>query len=213
MRNKKQPEVLEVLYDFINEYMPVIAGLSDNTIRLYKATFRLLFRYLQHERDISCEDIRFRDLDATTLVSFLNWLESEQNCSIATRNVRLASLPSFAAYAQNRNHDAALIFLSSIRKIPTKETATCPRTFFTRDEVSVLLRIPDTSTKTGRRDAVLLSLMYASGARAQEICDLRVRDVLFQDKTTVLTITGKENTQSPYCSSMRTNAKTVSALV
>lgn len=191
MRNKKQPEVLEVLHDFINEYMPVIAGLSDNTIRLYKATFRLLFRYLQHERDISCEDVRFRDLDVTTLISFLNWLESAQNCSVATRNVRLASLSSFASYAQNRNYDAALIFLASIRKIPAKKTATCPRIFFTRAEISALLRIPDTSTRMGRRDAVLLSLMYASGARAQEICDLKVRDVLFQDQITTLTITGK----------------------
>lgn len=191
MRNKKESEVLEVLYDFVNEYMPVIAGLSDNTIRLYKATFRLLFRYLQHEKNISCEDVRFRDLNVTTLISFLNWLESEQNCSIATRNVRLASLSSFAAYAQNRNLDAALIFLTGIRNIPAKKTEARPRTFFTRDEVSVLLRVPDTSSKTGRRDAVLLSLMYASGARAQEICDLKVRDVLFQDKMTTLTITGK----------------------
>lgn len=191
MRNNKQPEVLEVLYDFINEYMPVIAGLSDNTIRLYKATFRLLLRYFQSERGISCEDIKFTDLDSSTIVSFLGWLESEQNCSTSTRNVRLASLSSFASYAQNRNADAALIFLVGVRKIPAKKTTVCPRTFFTRDEVSVLLRIPDISSDIGRRDTVLLSLMYASGARAQEICDLKVRDVLFQDKSAVLTITGK----------------------
>ena len=191
MKNKKQPEFMDILYDFINEYMPIVAGLSDNTIRLYKATFRLLLRYFQNERNASCETIRFRDLDRGTLISFLNWLESEQNCSIATRNVRLASLSSFAAYAQNRNSDAALIFLASIRKIPAKKTAACPRIFFTRDEVSVLLRIPDTSSTIGRRDAVLLSLMYASGARAQEICDLKVQDVLFQGQTTTLTITGK----------------------
>lgn len=107
MRNKKQAEFLNVLYDFINEYMPVVAGLSENTIRLYKATFRLLLKYFQNEQNISCEAIRFRDLDRATLISFLNWLESEQKCSIATRNVRLASLSSFAAYAQNRNFDAA----------------------------------------------------------------------------------------------------------
>lgn len=191
MKNKKQPEFLDVLYEFINEYMPIVAGLSGNTIRLYKATFRLLLRYFQNERNISCEAIRFRNLDRVTIISFLNWLESEQHCSIATRNVRLASLSSFAVYAQNRNSDAALIFLANIRKIPAKKTAACPRIFFTRDEVSVLLRIPDTSSTIGRRDAVLLSLMYASGARAQEICDLKVRDVLFQGQTTTLTITGK----------------------
>lgn len=191
MRNKKQPEVLEVLCDFINEYMPVIAGLSDNTIRLYKATFRLLLRYFQSERGISCEGMKFSYLDNTTIISFLDWLESEQNCSTSTRNVRLASLSSFASYAQNRNSDAALIFLTGVRKIPAKKAPVRPRTFFTRDEVSILLRTPDTSTDIGRRDAVLLSLMYASGARAQEICDLKVRDALFQDKSTILTITGK----------------------
>ena len=191
MRNKRQPEVLEVLCDFISEYMPVIAGLSDNTIRLYKATFRLLLRYFQSERGISCGDMKFSDLDSTTITSFLGWLETEQNCSVSTRNVRLASLSSFASYAQNRNADAALIFLAGVRKIPAKKTPVCPRIFFTRDEVSVLLRMPDTSSDIGRRDAVLLSLMYASGARAQEICDLKVRDVLFQDNATVLTIAGK----------------------
>ena len=191
MKNKNQPEFLDVIYDFINEYMPIVAGLSDNTIRLYKATFRLLLRYFQNERNASCETIRFRDFDRDTLISFLNWLESEQNCSIATRNVRLASLASFAAYAQNRNSDAALIFIASIRKIPAKKTAACPRIFFTREEVSVLLRIPDTSSNIGRRDAMLLSLMYASGARAQEVCNLKVRDVLFQGQITTLTITGK----------------------
>jgi len=35
--------------------------------------------------------------------------------------------------------------------------------------------------------------MYASGARAQEICDLTVRNVLFHDKTSTLVLTGKGN--------------------
>lgn len=193
MRTKKQPEVLELLYDFTQNYMPVIAGLSDNTIRLYKATFRLLLRFFQEVQNINAEDLMFKMLNYTAITSFLDWLEVEQQCSVATRNVRLASLSSFAAYAQIRNTDAALVFLTSVRRIPIKKTAAIPRTFFTRDEVSVLLRIPNTASKTGRRDVVLLSLVYASGARAQEICDLRVQDILFEEKKTTLTITGKGN--------------------
>ena len=42
----KQPEFLELLNTFIGEYMPLTAGLSDNTVRLYKATFRLLLTFL-----------------------------------------------------------------------------------------------------------------------------------------------------------------------
>ena len=46
MRIKEQPDFLEVLNTFINEYMRFSAGLSENTVRLYKATFRLLLNYL-----------------------------------------------------------------------------------------------------------------------------------------------------------------------
>ena len=42
----KQMEFLQLLDSYVSEYMPVIAGMSENTIRLYKATFRLLFEFL-----------------------------------------------------------------------------------------------------------------------------------------------------------------------
>lgn len=187
----KQPEFLELLNVFIQEYMPVTAGLSTNTVRLYKASFRLLLSFIYQEKGISAGNIAFRDLDRATVTDFLDWLESERKCSAATRNVRLAALSSFASYAQDRNADAALVFLAGVEKIPGKKTPESPRIFFTREEVSVLLRMPDQVSDTGRRDAVMLSLMYASGARAQEICDLRVRDVLFEQENAVLTITGK----------------------
>lgn len=191
MRNKRQPEVLEVLSDYIQEFMPYIAGLSENTIRLYKATFRLLFAYLIDKKNLMPENVTFQILNYETIVGFLDWLETEKKCSVATRNVRLASLSSFANYAQNRNLDAALVFLTTIKKIPDKKAAVGPRTFFTRDEVAILLRIPDASSSTGKRDTVLLSLMYATGARAQEVCDIKVRDVLFEADKTTLFITGK----------------------
>lgn len=191
MKNKKSPEFLEVLSDYIQEYMPYVAGLSGNTIRLYKATFRLLFTYLNTEKSIEPEKVTFQTFDYETLTSFLDWLETEKKCSVATRNVRIATLSSFAKYAQNRNLDAALVFLTNIKRIPEKKSTTGPRTFFTREEVAVFLRLPDTSSFIGRRDATLLSLMYATGVRAQEVCDLRVRDVLFESKKATLLVTGK----------------------
>ena len=193
MKTKKQPEVLELLHDFLTEYMPIIAGLSENTTRLYKATFRLLLEFFNETRDITAESITFSNLDYVTLTSFLDWLESEKKCSVATRNVRLASLSSFATYAQNRNADAALVYMISARRIPPKKTTTSPRIFFTKDEVSVLLRIPDIMSRMGHRDTILLSLMYASGTRAQEICDLLVSNIIFDAEKTTLTITGKGN--------------------
>ena len=129
MRNKKQPEVLELLNDFIEEYMPVAAGLSKNTIRLYKTSFRLLMIFFYETRDMDAERITFRDLDYKTIQSFLDWLETERKCSVATRNIRLAALSSFASYAQNRNLDAALIFLNSVEKRQLKKLPSAHESF------------------------------------------------------------------------------------
>ncbi len=191
MRTKRQPGVLELLSTFVNDYMPTAAGLSANTIRLYKASFRLLLTYFYNVKGISADKITFQDLNRETISSFLDWLETERNCSVATRNVRLAALSSFASYAQNRNTDAALSFVTAIQNTPAKKAAHTPRISFSRAEVFALLHTPDTNSVIGRRDAVLLSLMYATGARAQEICDLRVRDVLFEKDTSRIVLTGK----------------------
>jgi len=52
--------------------------------------------------------------------------------------------------------------------------------------------MPDRNTKGGRRDLVLLSLIYDTGAKVQEIADVRVADVRLHPPATVK-LTGKGN--------------------
>jgi len=186
----KTPGFLDLLQNFFTDYIPYSAGLSVNTIKSYKYAFRLLMEYLFKTRGIGSGDLTFKTLDFETINGFLNWLEQERGCGIATRNQRLTALSSFASYAQNRTLDAA-VFANAVDKVPVKTRAVAPRTTFTLDEVAILLGLPNQTTETGLRDCVLLNLMYASGARAQEICDLTVRSVLFHSDATKLTVTGK----------------------
>lgn len=58
------------------------------------------------------------------------------------------------------------------------------------DSIKGLLDQPDRTTTQGRRDAVLLSLLYDTGARVQELVDLKVCDINLNDTVTV-TLTGK----------------------
>ena len=187
---QKTPGFLDLLDSFFTSYMPYSAGLSVNTVKNYKYAFRLLMQYLYNVKNIGSTNITFKDLDFDAINGFLNWLELERGCGIATRNQRLTALSSFAVYAQNRTLDAAM-FANAIDKIPVKTQAQSPRTIFTLDELKVLFDLPDKNTAIGLRDCVMLNLMYASGARAQEVCDLTVRSVRFQSGATKLTLTGK----------------------
>ena len=193
MRKNKLPEFMVLLEQFFMEYMPLSCGLSPNTIRSYKHSIRLLFQYVYQVKKKEAGEILFRDLDFETLDGFLKWVETDRGCSISTRNLRFSALSAFAAYAQNRNFEAATVFANAVKRIPVKKQPVQPRTTFSLDEVSVLLRLPDPEKRLGFRDQVLLNLMYASGARAQEICDLKVRDFFMEKNLYKLTITGKGN--------------------
>jgi integrase/recombinase XerD len=126
-----------------------------------------------------------------TLMEFLTWIEEKRGCSVSTKNQRLSALASFSEYAQNRDFAAASVFRNSVNKIPVKKASKKKRAVFSKQEVTILLRLPDGSKETGLRDKVLLSLMYASGARAQEICNLTVGNIQFHPKGASLNINGK----------------------
>ena len=119
MRKNKLPEFTLLLEQFFTEYMPFSSGLSPNTIRSYKHSFRLLFQYIYQVQKKNADEILFRDLDYETIDGFLKWIETERGCSASTRNLRLSALASFSFYAQNRNFEAATVFANAVR-LPLK---------------------------------------------------------------------------------------------
>ena len=189
MKNKN--ELLDLLNSFLNSYIIKIKGLSPNTQRSYKYTFQLLFQFLESEKNIRPEEVYFETLKEETLLSFLEWLKMERGCSDITRNQRLAALSSFSSFAQSKSLDGVLVFRQSILSIPLIKVQKAERSFFTKEELKILFSLPDLRTKTGRRDRALLVFMYASGGRAQEICDLKIRDVTSSEGKATVTLHGK----------------------
>jgi len=187
----KPSSFLELLNSYITNYMPCSIGASPNTVTSYKYAFRLLLEFMYSKKGIPADKISFKQLDFGTLTEFLDWIEKERGCSASTKNQRLSALISFSDYAQNRDFDAASVFRSGVIKIPMKKVQKKQRVVLSVQEVSILLRLPNDSKGIGLRDKVLLSLMYASGARAQEICDLKVGNVQFNTKGATLNINGK----------------------
>ena len=74
--------------------------------------------------------------------------------------------------------------------IPYKKACKRQVGYLSEDETKTLLAMPDTKTHKGRRDQALLTLLYDSGARVQELADLRVGDVRLEFPAQVK-LTGK----------------------
>lgn len=189
---KKQNVFLEVLSDYFSKYITVTKGLSQNTIRSYTYTFQLLFVFLKETRTLSPEKVDFNTFDKNTLESFLSWMEEVRGCGINTRNQKLSGLSAFAKYAVNREPVMAAGFYSAVNVIPKKKVDKTIPVYFTKEEIGILLHIPNGSRKIEIRNRTLLSVLYATGARAQELCDIQVRDIHFGDKTSIKLI-GKGN--------------------
>jgi site-specific recombinase XerD len=167
----KPTDFSKSLTDFLTCYLPGERGASKNTIASYKDTFILFLTFLKESKGISAERLTLGQITKEIVVEFLGWLEEERHCCAATRNVRLAALHSFFKYLQYQNPEN-LMEWQRILSIPVKRTEKPAINYLSVEGIRLLLECPDQSTRNGRRDLTLLSLMYDSGARVQEIIDL-----------------------------------------
>jgi integrase/recombinase XerD len=151
-------------------------GVSQHTVESYRDTFRLLLAYLPQHLHKEMRDLVLADLDAPTVLAFLDYLQAERGNSARTRNSRLAALRSFVRYAASRD-PTAWPLANRVLAIPAKRHARLLLGYLTRPEMEAVLSAPDAKTWSGQRDRVLFAVMYNSGARVSEVVGLRRNDV------------------------------------
>lgn len=164
------------LTSFLSRYLPGERNVSAHTVRSYRDAFLLLLRYLRDEKALRPEKVSLDAVDATLILEWLEYLKGTRECVQRTLNQRLAAMHSFFRYLQVEE-PARILQAQRVLAIKAGRYEKKPIAYLGEQEVGALLAQPDTTTKRGSRDAVLLSLLYDAGARSQEIRDLRVRDV------------------------------------
>jgi site-specific recombinase XerD len=185
----KTTDFSKYITDFFMKYLTHERGSSKNTISSYKDTFILLFTFMENEKHIKLNKLMLSDITQEVVIEFLNWLEECRKCSISTRNQRLAVIRSFFSYVQYINPEL-IHECHRIMSIKQKKTSKKVINYLTTDGIKLLLKQPDIATQKGRRDLAILSLMYDTGARVQEIIDLKA-NVCRLTKPYTLLITGK----------------------
>ncbi len=185
----KKNDFPTLLSDFLLKEMPAVRNLSCNTVASYRDTYVKLLSYFQETLHIKPEKIDIPSLTVERITDFLNWLEYECKNSISTRNQRLAAIHSFIRYVQTRTPEY-MFQCQQVLAIPYKKAKKTLVGFLSVEETRELLAAPDTSTRKGRRDQALLTLLYDSGARVQELADLKVMDLRL-DFPAQVKLTGK----------------------
>jgi len=164
-----------ILQDFFCNYLIHQRNVSPQTVAAYRDTFRLLLGFLQQCRRKKAVQVQLADLDAPSIVEFLDYLEHTRHNSIRSRNARLAGIRCFLTYASTQDL-TCLPIVQRVLAIPLKRFDRPLRGFLTYQEVQHILVAPPSNTFSGRRDRVLLAIMYNTGARVSELAGLRVSD-------------------------------------
>ena len=186
---------------FLSKYLPGQRNLSVNTIASYRDTFKLFLVFCDEAKGLKPEKVTFNSVTQKTITDFLEWIERKRKCSIATRNQRLSAIHAFFRYVQKESPNN-LFEIHRILKIPLKKKPKPMVPYLSADELKILFEQPDLDLKQGRRDLVLLVLMYDTAARVSELIDLKIRDIRLSspsvvalhgkgDKTRHVPITGK----------------------
>lgn len=198
----KPTDFAKALSHYLSVYLPGQRNVSPNTIKSYRDTFKLFLIYCKQDCGLSIEHLCLQRIDEPLVVGFLSWLEQDRKNSVSTRNQRLACIHGFCRYLQIED-PVGLFSYQKILSIPMKKAPKPAVHYLTPDALKLILAQPDLSKASGRRDLTMLSTLYDTGARVQELIDLKVRDVRL-DHPPILTLTGKgrKTRQVPIMSNM-----------
>ena len=162
---------------FFQDYLPHLRGMSNHTIGSYRDALVLFLRFTCDDTGKPVEKIQVSDLNRDQVMKFLQYLETVRNNTIATRNVRLAALHTFVRFLAAENPES-IADLQTVLGIPFKRgEREEPMDYFESEEMNSFLQSIDRDTPSGARDYVLFALLFNTGARVQEVLNLRVCDV------------------------------------
>ncbi len=176
MKAARPNALARALRGFFFDYLSGLRGASPHTSSSYRDAWVLLLRFLADRTQRPVVALDLGDLDTANLVAFLEYLERERGNCVATRNTRLAAVHTFARYAGSQ-YPEWLETCQRLLAVPFKRTGSRCVEYLEADEIRALLEAIDTHTGMGRRDHALFVVLFNTGARVQEILDLRPVDL------------------------------------
>jgi len=164
------------LTNFLTKYMAGEQNASPNTICSYRDTFVQLIFFMKKVKGVDAQHLELNLLSKETIVDFLDWIQKERKCGNATRNYRLAAIHSFFCYLQYECPEQIYQW-QRVLSIKVQKHQKKSITYLTLEGIKLIFAQINAANNKGRRNLAMLALMYDSGARVQELIDLKPSSV------------------------------------
>ena len=159
-----------------SEYLLYQKGLSQNTVDSYKSDLTKLSNYLQNQ-----------DLSKTNIDNFFIDM-SEFNYSSSTKKRIHSSIKNFLKYI-NENEDFESIDISDIK---LKSSKKLPEVLSIID-IENMINFYNHETYLDSRNRTVIDVLYSTGCRVSELCDINISDIDLDEK--YLKLKGKGSKQ------------------
>ena len=159
-----------------SEYLLYQKGLSQNTVDSYKSDLTKLSNYLQNQ-----------DLSKTTVDNFFIDM-SEFNYSSSTKKRMHSSIKNFLKYI-NETEDFESIDISDIK---LKSSKKLPEVLSITD-IENMINFYNHETYLDSRNRTVIDVLYSTGCRVSELCDINISDIDLDEK--YLKLKGKGSKQ------------------
>lgn len=176
MNRKVLNPLMAITESFFREHLGQVRGASAHTVRAYRDALRMFFGFLAQHARCSVAQLTLTHLNVAAVTAFLKHLESDRANAAATRNCRLTALRSFFRHLLSNDPTRAAQY-SRVLALPSRRSATTPASYLEPEQVAIILKQPDRSTVSGKRDHALLLFLYNTGARISEALAVRPQDL------------------------------------
>ena len=173
------PTLGVLVHDFFLNHLIEQKGLRQSSVRSYRDTLRLFLPFVASDAHRPISRLQLEDLCLDRVLAFLRHMEQERHNRVPTRNQRLAALRTFFEYLGHRAPEV-LHICQQVAVIPTKRTPLPETRFLDREQVQSLFASLPEDGRLALRDRALLLFLYNTGARVQEVADLRIEQLTLE---------------------------------
>ena len=190
---KNEMHFYQLLRDFLSDYIIERRNFSEKTARAYRQTLNLHRNYFRETKGIGFDKMDFSCFSRSAVYGFLMWLKETKENSVQTLNLRLSAIKSFLKYCGEEDLTLMPVYLD-VKSIHAFKGVQKPCIdYLTQEQLKLLFSLPNMTTRIGKRDRFFMIFAYETGARLQELLDLKLSSIIRSDSSVRIRIHGKGN--------------------